>query len=208
VVFPEDREKLSYLERERQADLVRLLTPEELAQYELRNSPTAQGLRNQLRHFAPTEKEYVAMFDVQRSFDERYGRTQLSGEQEDRRRDARPELFAAMETALGPQRFEDYRLMTDGNFGGTSEVVKSIGLPVERAKDLVRIQQAYNRLSETVKREISLSPEQRSAQLATLAAEARGKVVEIVGTDHLRAYEGRAGTWLRQISPSPGQTSR
>ena len=48
ITLPEDREKLALLEREERADLVQLLTPEELAAYDLRNSRTAQHLRYQL----------------------------------------------------------------------------------------------------------------------------------------------------------------
>lgn len=208
VLFSEDREKLIYLERERQADLARLLTPEELVQYERRSSLTAASLRSQLRYFMPTEAEYLTMYEVQRTFDDRYGRANLSGEQEDQRRAARPELFAAMEAALGTERFEDYRLMTDGNFGGTAEVVTALGLPDEKAKDLVRIQQDYNRRAGDVKGQGNLAAEVRSARLEALAAEARVKIVDIVGTEHLSAYERRAGEWLRQIVPPPAPAGR
>lgn len=207
-MFPEDRETLNYLETEKRADLERLLTPEELSQYDRRSSPTAIALRNQLRYFAPTEAEYLAMYEVQRAFDHRYGRTNLSGEQEDRRRDARPELFAAMETALGAERFSDYRLMTDGNFGGTLSMVDSIGLPPGRAKDLVRIQQDYNRRAAEVKGLAPLAAEVRLAQLESLATEARSKVAEVVGNEHRPSYERNAGQWLRQMVPPPARVNR
>lgn len=200
VMFPEDREKLNYLERERHADLARLLTPDEFLQYDRRNSLSAHALRNQLRYFLPSEAEYVAMYDAQRAFDHRYGQGNLSGEQEDRRREARPELFAAMEAVLGPERFDDYRLMTDGNFGGTLRMVNSIGLPPERAKDLVRVQQEYNRRSSELKGLAGLAADVRDRQLEALGLEAREKVAAIVGAENLPAYDRAAGAWLKQIS--------
>jgi DNA-binding transcriptional MerR regulator len=201
VIFPEDREKLVFLERERRADLARALTSEEFAHYERRNSSTALGLRSQLRWFGPNEEEYVAVFEAQRAFDEKYGFQHLSGEQADRRRDSRPELFAAIEAALGSQRFEDYRLMTDGNYGGTVNMVQSIGLPPERAKDLVRIQQDAGHRAEALRREAGLAVDERLSRLESLRDEARSKVTTILGADHVGAYEQNAGNWLGQIVP-------
>lgn len=201
IVFPEDREMLAFLERERSADLARLLTPTELAEYEKRNSPTATALKNQLRHFAPSEAEYLAMYEIQRAFDERYGLSNLSGEQADRRRAARPELYAAMEAALGSERFEEYRLMTDGNFGGTLSVVEAAGLPKERAKDLVRIQQDFNERAARLRTDGTFTSEQGRDAFEELAKEARQEVIRVVGELHLNQYLVMAGAWLRQLSP-------
>src|SRR5581483_2770914 len=41
MLLPDDREKLSYLEREMRADITKVLTPEELDAYDLRTSRTA-----------------------------------------------------------------------------------------------------------------------------------------------------------------------
>ncbi len=207
VLFPEDREMLEFLERERRADLARLLTPGELSEYERRSSQTAMSLRNQLRHFAPSEAEYFAMYEVQRAFDDRYGLHSLSGEQTDRRRDARPELYASMKAALGAERFEEYRLTTDGNYGGTLSVVDAAGLPKERAKDLVRIQQDFAERAAALRADGGLTGEQKQAAFAALATEARQEVVGVVGDRHLNQYLGRAGAWLRQLSPTSAPAS-
>ncbi len=66
-----DREKLALLNRERRADLERVLTPEELFEYDLRQGPTAMRLRSQLAAFQPTEEEYRAIFTVQHALDRR-----------------------------------------------------------------------------------------------------------------------------------------
>jgi hypothetical protein len=208
ILFPEDREMLVFLEQERRADLARLLTPGELAEYERRSSQTAMALRNQLRHFAPSETEYLAMYEVQRAFDDRYGLNHLSGEQADRRRDARRELFSAMEAALGAGRFEEYRLTTDGNYGATLSVVEAAGLPKDRARDLVRIQQDYNERAARLRAEAALAGEQTHAALEALATAARQDVGGIVGDRHMNQYLGRAGTWLRQLSPTPAPANR
>ena len=48
--------------RERRADIERLLTPEELVGYDLRNSPASDRLRNRLGNFAATEAEFRALY--------------------------------------------------------------------------------------------------------------------------------------------------
>jgi hypothetical protein len=52
----EDREKLAFLEKEKRADLAAVLSPEELEEYDRRNSPASGEIRNKLRHFDATER--------------------------------------------------------------------------------------------------------------------------------------------------------
>ncbi len=59
ILLPEDREKLAYLDQEKRADLVKLLTPDELLAYDMRSSPTAQQLEYRLSAFKPSEAEYT-----------------------------------------------------------------------------------------------------------------------------------------------------
>jgi hypothetical protein len=77
VVLPEDREKLTLLEKEQRADLQAVLTPEELENYQLRSSSTANSMRSQLALFNPTEGEFRAVFDLQQAFDDKYGSTNM-----------------------------------------------------------------------------------------------------------------------------------
>jgi hypothetical protein len=113
-----------------------------------------------------------------------------------------------MEAALGAGRFEEYRLTTDGNYGATLSVVEAAGLPKDRARDLVRIQQDYNERAARLRAEAALAGEQTHAALEALATAARQDVGGIVGDRHMNQYLGRAGTWLRQLSPTPAPANR
>jgi hypothetical protein len=206
--LPEDREKLAYLERERRADIVRSLTPEELEQYDRRSSPAAMDVRSRLRNFDPTEDEFLKVYRLQRDFDERYGRDNLSGAEEDRRRAAQPELAAQIAAALGPERFADFQVFTDGNYSGTRSFVTSVGLPVETAKSLVTVQREVNRRAAELRADRSVPDDQRAAQLAALQKEADAKVSAIVGAERLDGYKRGAGNWLSRIVPPPNNPSR
>ena len=72
ILLPEDRAKLAYLEQEKRADVVKLLSPEELLAFDMRSSPTAQQLKYQLSAFKPTEEEYRAIFPIAQAFDAQY----------------------------------------------------------------------------------------------------------------------------------------
>jgi hypothetical protein len=202
VPLAADRERLAFLERERRTDIVRALTPEELDEYDRRNSPSAVEIRNKFQFFEGTEDDFLALYTLQRDFDGRYGRDNLSGDAKDRRAAALPELAKQFEAALGPERYADYQIMTDGNFHATRSTLDQIGLPPEKAKDLVRIQRDANKRAQAIRDDGSLTADQRAAQLAALHKESSDKVaVELGSAENLAAYKRWPGQWLAKLNP-------
>jgi len=201
VILAEDREKLRLLETEKRADLVRLLTPAELDEYDRRNSPAAAEIRNKLRYFEATEAEFIALYQAQRDFDARYGRDNLSGVQADQRKAALPELAQQIATALGAERFAIYDIQTDGNYFATRSLMPEIGLPEATADELVRVQRSINRRAESIRADPSLTTAQRSGQLAALASEGTASVTPLLGSaDNLVKYKRySAGDWLNRL---------
>ncbi|MFI5337034.1 MAG: hypothetical protein ACHQ5A_09645 [Opitutales bacterium] len=57
------------LETEKLKDLAGVLSPDELAQYEMRNSRSASALMNKLRNVDVTGEEYAALYQAQKSSD-------------------------------------------------------------------------------------------------------------------------------------------
>jgi hypothetical protein len=203
LILAEDREKLTYLDKEKRADLASLLTAEELDEYDCRTSPTAGDVRGQLRYFDPTEAEFLSLYRAQRDFDVRYGRDNLSGEQADRRRAAQTELTAQIEAALGPQRFAEYQATTDGNYGNTRNFVTAAGLPIETAKGLITIQRDLLRRADSVRNDQSLTAEVRAVQLGALEKEAVERLTATIGAENLELYRRGTGFfWLTKLSPT------
>ncbi|HEY5297167.1 MAG TPA: hypothetical protein VIK59_04520 [Verrucomicrobiae bacterium] len=62
------RAKQKALEQEKFAGLAQILTPDELRQYELRNSQTASQLASDLRGVSLTEQQYEALYDVRAKY--------------------------------------------------------------------------------------------------------------------------------------------
>jgi hypothetical protein len=206
MLLPEDRAELAFLDKEQRADIERLLSPEELDQYDRRNSSAASEIRDRLRHLNPTEDEFLKLYRLQKAFDDRYGTRNLSGAEEDRRRDAQVQLKEQFREALGADRYTEYEIATDGNFGNTMRVVQESKLPRETAWDLVKLQRASSQTAKRIRDDKSLSTEARQQQLSALEASAVQSLTSALGEDGLKRYRGYAGQWLRNLNPpKPGQ---
>ncbi len=199
--FPDDLEKLKLFERERRADLARLLTPSELEYYERRFSWSAYAVRDALVYFEATESEYLAMYEAQRAFDERYGMQYVSREEAERRLAARPELLAAWELALGPVRFEELQLTTDERFGDLYWWVEMNGLPPERALGLMRVVRGFDGPKRALNEDKSLTADQRAARLEELEADTKTRIAGVVGEEKLAAFIDEVGSLLSTPPP-------
>jgi hypothetical protein len=206
ILLPSDREKFKFLEKERQADVAALMTPEELADYNLRSSLTATQLQFRLSAFKPSESEYKQIYSLQRAFDDQYGIGDLTPDEEKRREDARSLLLEQVKTALGPDRFSEYQITTDPAYRSTQYFVNGSGLPSETAGQLVSIQREITQKVSTVKNDTALSPEQRDAQLLTLSLQANAQLTTVLGAEALPRYKNSIGGWVNRIQPARGGT--
>ncbi|MGC4074097.1 MAG: hypothetical protein QM760_16615 [Nibricoccus sp.] len=200
VMLASDRQKLAYLEKEKRADLARLLAPEELEEYDRRNSSSAEETRNKLKFFDGTEDDFLKLFALQREFDDRYGHDNLSGEAKDRRKAALPELDRQIEAMLGPERYAQFQIVNDVNFSATRATLERVGLPQEKAPDLVVIQRDAKKRAEIIRNDRSLTTSQRDEQLAALQKEATRKASTILGSEeNLDMFKRTAGQWLGKL---------
>jgi len=207
VMLASDRERLAYLEREKRADLERILSPDELAEYDRRNSPSAVEIRNKFYNFDGTEDEFLKLHALQRDFDARHGRDNLTGEQKDRRTAALPELAKQFEAALGPERYAEYVETTDGNFRSTSAAVAEMKLPPEKTRELIRIQRDANQRADRIRKSNTPAAE-RSSELTALQKEATEKIRASLGSaENVTTYERWSGQWISRLNP-PAKTAR
>lgn len=196
------------LEKERHAEIAKLLTPQELEDYDFRTSTTASLLRNQLAAFDPSEQEFRALFQLQQPFDEQYRLNlvlgSLSGEDQrqamQQRSEAQKLLTEQIKAALGDQRYADYQRSIDGNYQQTTRLVARLELPPESANQVYAVQQD---LQQRVQAMQSLPPADRNVQLATLSAEAQTRITATLGPRGYDAYKQYGGQWLQQLQPRP-----
>jgi hypothetical protein len=208
ITLPEDREKLAYLDKEQRADLAKVLTPQELEEYDLRSSPTANRMRSQLGIFKPTEEEFRAIFKVQKALDDADGSstsplgiTIINAEQTKERQAKQQEIDAQVQTLLSPDRFALYKQATDPAASMTNRLVARLDLPPQAALDTMAIQRDISQRAMATRTDRSLTPEQRNAQLAALSQEATTKLTNTLGERGLEAYRTYGGVWLANVQP-------
>ncbi|MGC4072791.1 MAG: hypothetical protein QM760_09770 [Nibricoccus sp.] len=115
MLNPQEWQTLWQANRETRRQLTQILTPDELLDYDLRNSNTAAQMRNELDTFAPTREEFTAIFRLRHPLeldfeDKPRGIDTAVDAQRESAEKASAEKITAL---LGPGRFDDYRLSLD-----------------------------------------------------------------------------------------------
>jgi hypothetical protein len=205
VLLPEDRAKIALLEKEKRADIAKLLSAEELFEYDLRSSPTANQLRFTLAAFSPSDDEYRAIFKVQLPFDSRYGSPELmTADQTRQRRAEQPELIKQIKAVLSPDRFAEYQLKTDNAYIQANALVTRLQLPATATAEIVAIQKDITKRADAIRADPTLQPAQRAPQYAALGAEAATRLAPTLGEKGLAAYkQSSGGGWLNSLQRPP-----
>src|SRR5439155_1239226 len=107
---PEDIRKVM---KESEATLAGILSPEELLDYNLRFSMTANMMRMQMAGFEPNEQEFLDIFKMRKAYDDQYGSMfgplNLKGDEKEKQKTAEKQLDDALKTQLGDDRYQDYK---------------------------------------------------------------------------------------------------
>jgi hypothetical protein len=200
---PDVREKATALDKAMHAEFAAVLSPQELEDYDLRASNTASSLRSSLSAFDPTEAEFRALFKLQSAFYDQFGPMYVppSPDQMRARSEAQKQLNEDIKAALGPDRYTDYQRATDYNFRQTSQLVSRLELPPETANQVYAVQKDIQQRATAVYQPGPVSPDNRVAQLAALADEAKTKITAVLGDRGFEAYKQYGGSWLQMLQP-------
>jgi hypothetical protein len=213
--LPSDREKLAMLEQEQRADMAAVLTPEELRQYDLRSSNTANRLQTQLTAFNPTEQEYVAIYDLQNQFDQKYNMMGFGGmptqEQMAQRQVDQKQVQEQIKAALGDQRYLEYQQATDSGYQAASRIASSLQLPPQNAVAVYNLQQSIQQQATAIRSARDVPAAERMQQAAALAAQAQQQLTSLLTAQGLETYrQTSGGSWLRGLEMAtrrPGSTT-
>jgi hypothetical protein len=202
LILPEDRAQLALLEKEQRVDLAALLTPQELEEYNLRNSSTAGKLRSQLATFNPTEDEFRAIFKIQQAFDDQFGSTMaMTMEQRRQYMEAQKQLLPQFQAVLTPDRFAAYQQAIDPAYQQINRLVARLDLPPETSTQVVALQKDLQQRAMAVQTARDVTPDERAAQLAALNQEATNKLTQSLGARGFEAYKTNGGYWLQMLQP-------
>jgi hypothetical protein len=198
------RTEQKQLEAERMQALAQYLAPEELREYELRQSQLASQLRHDLRSLTVTREEYEAIYDVRKKYGEsiyNYSEieTKEARDQVTRNKEA---LEVDMAAALGSDKARDYKRSQDYSYQELDRLARRHDLPVETAGKVYDFKETAEASAKQINANTDLTPEQRQKALAEIRDATQQAVKDALG-DQFKAYLRRGGWWINNIAPAP-----
>lgn len=204
-MLDEDLAALRQLQRQRREQLASMLNPEELEEYELRFSDTANNMRSQMTGFRPNEDEFRRIFRLQRGLDEMLDLANEEGDdamQSSRalaHGRAQETVTAEIEKILGPQRFAEYQRAQDGDYRALLQLGARLQMPEEVANRVYNMKQAAERVKYQVESNPNLTDDQRLQAVAALSRETARAVRTTMGDDVYKTYQQHGGQWLGNL---------
>lgn len=203
---PEDMRKLM---KESETAMAGLLTPEEMLDYNLRFSMTANMMRMQLAGFEPTEQEFLDLFKKRKAYDDEYGLAfggglNLKGEEKAKQEAAKKALDDDIKAQLGDARYAEFKRGEDFAFQAMYRTADREGLGKEAAVKVYDMKKAAEDQAKQIRTDQTLSSEQRTAALRGIREETERAVKGVFGEKGYATYERNNGTfWLNGLSPDP-----
>jgi len=112
------QKEIKLLKGEKRTDLAKILTPDELAAYDLRNSDTARQVASSVRNIDLRPDEFSALYAARQAFEAANptltGR--VTSEMMQQRRDAQTAYTDAVKRVLSDDRFYQYLAATDADY--------------------------------------------------------------------------------------------
>ena len=206
-----DQEQLRQLQQQREAELAKLMTPEELEEFHLRNSPTAAALRAQLHGFSPNAEEFRRIFRLQKTFDDRFANAfdvsdpaqaevqALAQEQ------AQQALSEEIRKTLGAQRYAEYERAQDADYLALKQFEQRFQTSPALANRVYDMKAEAERQKIRLESNTNLTPEQRARVLEALAQETEQSVMQLMGganSELWQAYQKTGRQWMSGLSDS------
>jgi hypothetical protein len=179
-------------------DMAKFLSPQELLDYELRTSETAQNLKyNELQAFDANEAEFRAIFKAKQAADlSQPADGQRNLEWQAKKKEADAEL----KEALGETRYAEYQKAQDYEYQNLLQLVEARGLEKTVIEQIETMKADAQKAASELRRNKDLTPEQRTEALAAIRAEAEKTVTAALGERNFKAYK-RAASWMRNLAP-------
>jgi hypothetical protein len=151
--------------------LAKVLSPEELLEFRMRNSETAQSLRAEVEYFNCTPEEFRQLMESR----ERAGNKKL-GNLADR--------TAATDEArklFGDERAKEFERVTDLYYINARRAAEEQGVPLEQVDQAWQVTHDLGAAAGPVAKNSNLSAEERARQVRTLVQQAEARLIELLG---------------------------
>ncbi len=185
----EEEERLWH---ERLKLLEKVLTPEELKEYRLRNGRTSQLLLGELPHFDASEAEFGGLVEIR----ERLEADPKAPRDYYQRKQAET---AAFKERFGEERGREFEQKTDLFYIWSRTGAEQYGLPETVATEAYQLKQDTLAEAARLRGDTSLGGDQLQERLAALQQQTEGRLNGLLGTNGARVARKGDGAWLNQL---------
>ena len=201
----EDMKQIQKMQKEMEAELAKIMTPQEFEDYQLRMSQTAMTMRMQLASFDPNEDEFRKIFAEKKKFDDDFSMFTAGTEdkvERDKRKAAQDEMNKQLKSILGDDRYAEYERAQDWNYQNIYRIADRNGLGKDGANKVYDMKKVAEDEAKKIRDNKSLTSEQRTAALNGIRTETENSIHAVFGDKGWKSYENLA-YWLNNISPKP-----
>jgi hypothetical protein len=175
----------------RLAALEAILTPAQLREYRHRNSEAHRNLKAHLRHWDPTEQEFLRLTELKDQFIYR-----TPSRMEDFR-----EREAKAQKLFGPERAASFLRATDLSYGYAVAYARQTGLPPDVADQVWQIKQATLAEDERLRLKSQLPAEALQQERTALVRRTEAAMSAVLGPNGLRYLQQDWSWWQTLEKP-------
>ncbi len=200
---------LKKIEKERRAEMAKVLSPEDLFEWDLRNSQTAQNMKwNELQGFDTSEEEFRAIFKAKLAAEDARtdGATDKAAREELMK--TQKESQDALKATLGEDRYKEYQLAQNWEYKELARIAERQGVPKESAIQVYEMKADVEKAARAINADKTLTPEVRKEKLLAIKQATEQEVTSSLGERGYKAWK-RNAWWLRNIiPPEPSKPSQ
>lgn len=182
-----------------------LLTPEELLEYQLRESRLADAMRRSMDGLDYTEQEFRDIFQLRQQAQlDSLGDEPLDPMSRDTRialQEARDEADQRVRDYLGDTRYQELQRNQDPLFRSLQTLGARLGHTDAQVVEAYRVASTLRQQIDAVRSDPTLTPEERRSRLQTLNQELPSRLEEVVGSDSAASIQQNLGRLL--LMPRP-----
>jgi RNA polymerase sigma factor (sigma-70 family) len=170
----------------RMALLKNILTPEELEEYRLRESPEAAQLRQKCAFTDMSLDEFKAMLQIR----EHYSPSTVE------RRESIHAQTEALSAIVGRDRAEELMAKTDFTYSWMCQAAEYYGLPLAAADEALKLKTDTEKTYAQIANDPALSEDEKRSRFKAAQTSARAALIQCLGTNGAAMANNGGGIWL------------
>jgi len=175
---------------QRRQELAQVLSPEELYQFELRDSNAADSVRGRFGQADLTEAEYKKLFDLRTAYEDEVGAVADYNDPEKMRKrsEARKLLDEAYKTALGDDRMKEVNRQQDPGWRSLTQVGQQFNLNGQTLDQAYQLQQAAGEQMGKLISDPNLPRDDRRRAMEAINTELQRSMAAVLGDDAYQEF--------------------